>query len=57
MDVPVSEAGIDTIQFLEATEGLIKMFGKFTSGLYHSLLNLNEKKKGKHEVERNKVSY
>lgn len=28
VDVPVTEAGIDTNDFLLATEGLIKMFGK-----------------------------
>lgn len=27
VDVPVSADGVDTLQFLEATEGLIKMFG------------------------------
>ncbi|BGP13746.1 hypothetical protein JCM10213_006424 [Rhodosporidiobolus nylandii] len=26
VDVPVTDAGVDTLQFLEATEGLIKMF-------------------------------
>ncbi|GAA5848192.1 hypothetical protein JCM8547_004438 [Rhodosporidiobolus lusitaniae] len=26
VDVPVTDAGVDTVQFLEATEGLIKMF-------------------------------
>jgi hypothetical protein len=27
VDVPVTDAGVDTVAFLEATEGLIKMFG------------------------------
>lgn len=27
VDVPVHEHGVDTLAFLEATEGLIKMFG------------------------------
>ena len=35
MDVP-TEGGIDTVQFLEATEGLIKLFGK-PSGLLSPL--------------------
>jgi hypothetical protein len=27
-DVPITEDGIETIPFLEATEGLVKLFGK-----------------------------
>lgn len=27
MDVPVTDAGVETTSFLEASEGLVKMFG------------------------------
>lgn len=29
VDVPVTEEGVDTLQFLEATQGLIGIFGEF----------------------------
>merc|ERR1712230_356132 len=34
VDVPVSDAGVDTLQFLEATEGLIKMFDLLGSSAF-----------------------